>query len=143
MRGVEGMGMPRVFAGMLLMASVTFVTEAIGQMQTPLPTEQRSAGKQQPMPGQVKRVQGEVRSIDPSGTEITLTDGTTLLTPPGATLRPGLLTAGATVIASYTEVDGQKVMTDLAVVNEPSASPRTRPGPPGPSTAPPSDLPKR
>ena len=81
--------------------------------------------------------------------EITLTDGTKLVAPPGAVIRPGLLTEGATVIASYREESGKNVMTELAVVREPSvrepaASPPSEPRSPGaPSTAPPSDLPKR
>jgi hypothetical protein len=33
-------------------------------------------------------VLGQVERVDESGTELTLTDGTTLLTPPGAMLRP-------------------------------------------------------
>jgi hypothetical protein len=90
-----------------------------------------------------KIVQGEVRSIHPAGTEITLTDGTRLVVPPGAALRPGVLAEGMTVIASYMEENGEKVLTELAV-KEPSASPPTGPrSPGGPSTAPPSAPPKR
>src|SRR5437870_11177055 len=37
---------------------------------------------------------GQVLSVDQSGTQLTLKDGTTLLTPPGATLRPGALQEG-------------------------------------------------
>jgi hypothetical protein len=37
---------------------------------------------------------GEVQSVDDSGTEITLTDGAKLLTPPGKMLRPGVLEEG-------------------------------------------------
>jgi hypothetical protein len=58
--------------------------------------------------------------------------------------RADLLTEGATVIARYTEEAGEKVMTELAVVKEPSASPPSEPRSPGePSTAPPSDPPRR
>jgi len=52
------------------------------------------------MPGEEKRIEGQVRSINPSGTEIILTDGTRLVTPPGAALRPGALAEGSNVIAS-------------------------------------------
>jgi len=36
-----------------------------------------------------KMLVGQVQSVDETGTEITLTDGTKLLTPPGSMLRPG------------------------------------------------------
>src|SRR5262245_16364914 len=60
-------------------------------------------------------LQGEVQSVDESGTEITLTDGTTLVTPPGATLRPGALEQGNIVIATYREENGNNVLTGLLV----------------------------
>jgi hypothetical protein len=88
-------------------------------------------------------VQGQVKSIDREGTGITLTDGTRLLTPRGATITPGALTEGMTVIASYREENGDKVMTELAVEETP-ASPPAGPGRPAePSPAPPRDTPKR
>jgi len=62
-----------------------------------------------------KVIIGEVQSVDPSGTEITLTDGTTLLTPPGAMLRPGALQQGMQVVAVYREQEnGNKILTRLA-----------------------------
>jgi hypothetical protein len=76
---------------------------------------------------QEKILQGEVQSIDESGTEITLTDGTTLVTPPGATLRPGALEQGTIVIATYREENGNNVLTGLLVRNDeraPAASGR-------------------
>ena len=58
---------------------------------------------------------GRVQSVDESRTEITLTDGTRLLTPPGAMLRPGALEEGAVVIAIYQEEEnGDKIVTRLA-----------------------------
>ncbi len=76
---------------------------------------------------QEKILQGEVQSVDESGTEITLTDGTTLVTPPGATLRPGALEQGTIVIATYREENGNNVLTGLLVRNDervPAASDR-------------------
>ena len=64
---------------------------------------------------QEKILQGEVASVDESGTEITLTNGTTLVTPPGATLRPGAVAQGAIVIATYREENGHNVLTGLLV----------------------------
>src|SRR5262249_2778062 len=50
-----------------------------------------------------KMLVGEVQSIDESGTQITLKDGTMLLTPPGSMLRPGALEQGMVVVAMYRE----------------------------------------
>jgi hypothetical protein len=72
---------------------------------------------------------GEVRSVDQSRTEITLTDGTTLLTPPGSMLRPGALEEGAIVVAVYREQEnGNKVLTRLTRAHSQPA-----PAPPGTS----------
>jgi hypothetical protein len=127
-------------------ASMALATDAIGQTQTPPPAGQRSPspGAQSPMSGEEKTIQGQVTSVHPSGTELTLTDGTRLVAPPGSIIRPGLVTEGAIVIANYREEGGKKVMTDLVVEKEPSASPPSEPrSPREPSTAPPIDPPKR
>ena len=70
-----------------------------------------------------KVVVGRVQNVDESGTEITLADGTKLLTPPGSTIRPGALPEGAIVVAMYREQeDGNKVLTRLSLrQNEPTA----------------------
>ena len=58
---------------------------------------------------------GRVQSVDESGTELTLADGTKLLTPPGGKLNPGALEEGMMVIAMYREQDdGRKVLTILS-----------------------------
>ena len=62
-----------------------------------------------------KVIIGEVQSVDESGTELTLTDGTRLLTPPGAMFRPGALQQGMQVVAVYREQEnGNKILTRLA-----------------------------
>ena len=62
-----------------------------------------------------KVIISEVQSVDESGTEITLIDGTRLLTPPGAMLRPGALRQGMQVVAVYREHEnGNKILTRLA-----------------------------
>jgi hypothetical protein len=58
---------------------------------------------------------GQVQSVDESGTRLTLKDGTTLLTPPGAMLRPGALQEGTLVVAMYQEQNGDKVLTRLSL----------------------------
>jgi hypothetical protein len=74
---------------------------------------------------------GQVQSVDETGTKITLTDGTKLLTPPGSVIRPGVLQEGTMVVAMYREENGDKIVTELSLTQ--SA--------PAPST--PSESPKR
>jgi Protein of unknown function (DUF1344) len=121
-----------------------FITEALAQRpEAPPPTGQRSApsGVETPALGPEKRVEGQVQNVNHSGTEITLTDGTTLITPVGVAIRPGVLAQGSTVVASYREQNGRNVLIDLAL-KEPAASPPTTPRSPAP-TAPPRESPSR
>ncbi len=78
-----------------------------------------------------KMLVGRVQSVDESGTEITLTDGTRLVTPPGARLLPGSVEQGMLVLAVYREEqNGDKVLTRLArEQREPAAesAPRDKP----------------
>ena len=74
---------------------------------------------------------GQVQSVDETGTAITLTDGTKLLTPPGSVLRPGALEKGTMVFAMYREENGDKILTRLSLTQST----------PAPST--PSESPKR
>src|SRR5215510_14669127 len=136
------MGTPKMLLAILVTASVTLVAEATAQMQPPPPAGQRPppTGAERAPAGDEKTVEGQIRSVDPTGTAITLTDGTRLMVPPGATLRPGLVTPGATVAATYREENGSKVLTAL-VVTAPSASPPTEPRSGAPSTAPPGTSP--
>ena len=60
---------------------------------------------------------GQVQSVHQSLTEITLTDGTALLTPPGVRFQPVALEAGMLVIAVYREQEnGNKILTRLSVM---------------------------
>jgi hypothetical protein len=111
-----------------LLVSLSAAADALAQQQTPRPTEPGAPRLNAP-PAQEqeeKTVEGQVGNIDPSRTEITLTDGTKLVTPPGAVVKPGVLTTGMTVVASYREENGAKVLTGLAVKEQraPSSSPR-------------------
>ena len=109
----------------LVVISAAFVTETTAQTQTPQ-TEQPE-----------KIVKGEVKSIDPAGTSITLRDGTELVTPPGVTLRPGALAEGTAIIASYLEENGAKILTALALDEASASPPADRRFPTKPSPAPP------
>ena len=66
---------------------------------------------------------GQVRSVDETGTKITLTDGTKLLTPPGSVIRPGALEEGTMVVAMYREENGDKILIKLAVGQSAPAPP--------------------
>ena len=65
---------------------------------------------------EVKMLVGRVQSVHESGTEITLTDGTKLLTPPGSRLAPGALEEGMAVVAMYEQQEnGDKILTGLSL----------------------------
>ena len=109
---------------------LTVVTaESTAQTQTPQPGGPTgpSPRAQSSTPGQEKVIRGQVKSIDPSMAAITLVDGTTLVAPSGELIQPGL--EGATVLARYREDAGVKVLIQLAVAPEPSASPRIEQSP--------------
>ena len=77
-----------------------------------------------------KMLVGEVQSVDETGTQITLKDGTTLLTPPGSMLRPGALEQGMLVVAMYREEEnGDKILTKLSLGH-------SQPAPEGPGESP-------
>ncbi len=109
------MGMVKTFAAMVIAASAIFVAGVMAQTQPPPGQTPPGAAEERPTPGEERRIEGQVRSVDPSGTEITLTDGTKLTTPPQTTLEPGVLTEGAIVVASYREENGKNVLTELAL----------------------------
>src|SRR5262245_47763765 len=65
--------------------------------------------------GEERMLVGQVQSVDDSGTELTLKDGTKLLTPPGSRLRPGLLNEGMLIVAMYREENGDKILTRISL----------------------------
>jgi hypothetical protein len=72
---------------------------------------------------QEKTLVGQVQSVDETGTEITLTDGTKLLTPLASVIRPRALQEGTMVVATYMEENGDKIVTKLALrQSEPAPS---------------------
>ena len=80
---------------------------------------------------QEKTLVGQVQSVDETGTKITLTDGTKLLTPLASVIRPRALQEGTMVVAMYLEENGDKIVTKLFL----------KQSEPAPST--PSESPKR
>ena len=90
-------------------------------------------------PGEERMLVGQVQSVDDSGTELTLMDGTKLLTPPGSRLRPGLLNEGMLIVAMYREFNGDKILTRISLG-------QSEPAPGGREDSPkrsPEDSPKR
>jgi hypothetical protein len=91
----------------------TFAAGQPGGRDSAQDQEQRARGQEQ---REEQALVGEVQSVDESGTELTLTDGTKLLTPPGSRLRPGVLGEGMLVIAMYREEEnGNKILTRLSL----------------------------
>ena len=75
-----------------MLAPAIFVAAALAQAQLPLPAAGRSSpppGATTPAPESENAVEGRIENIDPSRTAITLSDGTKLVTPAGAVLKPG------------------------------------------------------
>jgi hypothetical protein len=65
---------------------------------------------------------GQVQSVDETGTKVTLTDGTRLVTPPGSVVGPGVR-SGTMVVGMYREENGNKILTKLAMgQSEPAPS---------------------
>ena len=100
-----------------MLAPAIFVAAALAQTQLPPPAGRSSAppGATTPAPEAENAVEGRIENIDPSRTAITLSDGTKLVTPAGAVLKPGVVTEGMLVVASYREENGAKVLTGLTV----------------------------
>ena len=100
-----------------MLAPAIFVAAALAQTQLPPPAGRSSPppGATTPAPEAGNAVEGRVENIDPSRTAITLRDGTKLVTPAGAVLKPGVVTEGMLVVASYREENGTKVLTGLTV----------------------------
>ena len=101
-----------LFVAMLTPA--IFVAAALAQTlaQTQLPPQ---AERSSPPHGARTPVEGRIENVDPSRRAITLSDGTKLVTPGGAVLKPGVVTEGVLVVASYREENGAKVVTGLTV----------------------------
>ena len=104
-----------LFVAMLTPA--IFVAAALAQTQLPPPAGRSSPphGARTPAPEAANAVEGRIENVDPSRRAITLSDGTKLVTPGGAVLKPGVVTEGVLVVASYREENGAKVVTGLTM----------------------------
>src|SRR5215472_6201696 len=102
----------RILAGLIVTLGFA---PALGLAQTKGDASEQAPPQQAPAQGEERMVVGQIQSIDESGTELTLTDGTKLLTPPGSRLRPGVLNEGMLVVAMYREENGGKILTRLSL----------------------------
>lgn len=119
----------RVLVAIVVAVSVGLAAETVAQTQRPPGAEKPATpGAEKPAAAE-KKVEGQVRSIDPSKKEMTLADGTKFTIAADTKLPPDVK-AGATVTASYKEEGGKKVLTAVEV--QPAASPPTTPPAGGP-----------
>ncbi len=108
-----------VLTALVLAAPVVSSAEAIAQTYQPgappagpkAPAEKPQA----PAPEKEQEIQGKIKSVDPSGKEVTLEDGTKLMLPDQVKVNRNLLKEGATVKARFKEEGGQKVVIRITV----------------------------
>lgn len=109
MKGVRAALTATVVAGSLVWAS-----GATAQMQTPSPAP---AAPGTAAPGAMeKQVEGQIKSVDPSGKKLTLADGTELTIPASVKLSRTELQPGANVKVAYEEQGGAKIIKHLEVM---------------------------
>jgi hypothetical protein len=107
-----------VLVAVLLAVPVVWVSES--HAQTGSPGAPPGVGSMRPQgappgAGGMQRVQGVIKSVDPSGKLLTLDDGTKLTIPPSVNVPRGMLEEGTIVKATYEEKGGQNVVTSLEV----------------------------
>ena len=60
-------------------------------------------------------IEGKIMNVDPSGKMVTLYDGTNLMIPTDVKVKRDTLKKGVTIIATYVEQGGQKVVNSIEV----------------------------
>src|SRR2546428_8477248 len=90
---------------------------ALAETQVPPPAGRSSPppGGTTPAPKRRTPVEGRIENVDPSRRAIALSDGTKLVTPVGAVLKPGVVTEGMLVAASYKKENEAKIVTELTM----------------------------
>lgn len=111
-----------VLLTLALVASAGVLSQVMAQMP--------SAGGKAPAAAGEQSVTGEIQSINPSGKELTLKDGTKLVLKDDAKMQG--LKEGATVTAKYKVESGQNVVTSIDVQAPAASPPTTTPAPPAP-----------
>lgn len=117
-----------VVTAFMLAAPAVWSVETMAQtQQPPAPSGPTVPGqapgmqkKQAPGVQKEQEVQGTIKSVDPSGKEVTLEDGTKLMIPDKMKITKAALKEGAIIKASYREEGGQKVVTRISVADRKS-----------------------
>ncbi len=108
-----------VAAAALLAASLGAASPLMAQDKDPPPTPQM---EQKPrMESGVQVIEGKVRGVNPSGTQVILEDGTKLFIPKSVKAPKEALRPGAMVTAQYEEKGGQKVVTSIQLKGTPQS----------------------
>jgi Cu/Ag efflux protein CusF len=106
--------MSGVVTAVVLAGSLAWVSGAAAQAPAPAPA-QKAPGAIAPSATQAKELQGQIKSVDPTG-KLTLADGTQLMIPESVQVARAELKPGARVKVAYEEKGGQKVVTHLEVM---------------------------
>jgi len=119
-----------IITALVLAASVGWPAVTMAQQQqmppgsppgAPMTPAEKAPVEKAPAPGMQKEqgkehdVQGKIMSVDPSGKEVTLDNGTKLTIPEQIKVNRSALKEGATVQARYKEEGGNKVVTKITV----------------------------
>lgn len=105
-------------AAALLAASLGAPSDLMAQSKEPATPKMEQKPK---MESGAQVIEGKVKSVNPSGTEVTLEDGTKLMIPKSVKAPKEALRPGALVMAQYEEKGGQKVVTSIQVKTTPQS----------------------
>ncbi|MDO8479891.1 MAG: DUF1344 domain-containing protein [Candidatus Rokubacteria bacterium] len=105
-------------AAALLAASLGAPSDLMAQSKEPATPKMEQKPKTE---SGVQAIEGKVKSVDPSGTQVTLEDGTKLMIPKSVKAPKEALRPGALVMAQYEEKGGQKVVTSIQVKTPPQS----------------------
>lgn len=109
--------MKQLFAvGLAVLMVASLVTASMAQPKAQ-PQEQ-PAPKTEQLPKADKMessVMGKIKNVDPSGSMVTLEDGTQLTIPESVKVSKAELKAGAMILARFEQKGGQKVVTSIEV----------------------------
>ncbi len=106
------MKMKRMFvilAAVVTAGSLAWVTGAAAQTQAPAQSAPAAPAAME------KQLEGQIKSLDPSGKKLTLADGTELMIPETVKITKAELKPGAMVKVAYEEKGGQKIVKQLEV----------------------------
>jgi hypothetical protein len=105
-------------AAALLAASLGAPGDLMAQTKEPATPKMEQKPK---MESGAQVIEGKVKSVDPSGTQILLEDGTKLMIPKSVKAPKEALRPGAMVMAQYEEKGGQKIVTAIEVKAKPKS----------------------